>query len=167
MNSWLRIALQALTYAAFAFVAGYLSASPAYDYAAAEHATVKLSVSHAANRVKPCVRLTPEEIAKLAPNMRRPEKCERERLPLTVELEIDGEIVKRIEAPPSGLWNDGPASVYQRFEIAPGTHTIIARLRESDRRDGWDYTHTESVTLIAGRYFTVTFRAEAGGFSFR
>jgi hypothetical protein len=72
------------------------------------------------------VRLTPEEIAKLAPNMRRPEKCERERLPLTVELEIDGEIVKRIEAPPSGLWNDGPASVYQRFEIAPGTHTIIA-----------------------------------------
>jgi hypothetical protein len=35
MNSWLRIALQALTYAAFAFVAGYLSASPAYDYAAA------------------------------------------------------------------------------------------------------------------------------------
>ncbi|MDH3847982.1 MAG: hypothetical protein OEV05_09335, partial [Gammaproteobacteria bacterium] len=71
MNSWFRIALQALTYAAFAVVLGYLSASPAYDYAAEEYATVKLSLSHAANRVKPCVRLTPKEIAELAPNMRR------------------------------------------------------------------------------------------------
>ncbi|MDH3758935.1 MAG: hypothetical protein OEV10_06805 [Gammaproteobacteria bacterium] len=167
MNSWFRIALQALTYAAFAVVLGYLSASPAYDYAAEEYATVKLSLSHAANRVKPCVRLTPKEIAELAPNMRRPEKCERERLPLTVEFEIDGEIVTRIEAAPSGLWNDGPASVYERFEVAPGTHTIIARLRESDRPDGWDYVHSETVTLLAGRYFTVTFRAETGGFSFR
>ncbi|MDH3848003.1 MAG: hypothetical protein OEV05_09440, partial [Gammaproteobacteria bacterium] len=62
---------------------------------------------------------------------------------------------------------DGPASVYERFEVAPGTHTIIARLRESDRPDGWDYVHSETVTLVAGRYFTVTFRAETGGFSFR
>jgi hypothetical protein len=167
MNSLLRIALQMLTYAAFVLVVGYLSASPAYDYAAEEKATVKLSLSHAANRVKPCVRLTPAEIAELAPNMRRPEKCERARLPLTVELEIDGEIVKRIEAPPSGLWSDGPASIYERFEVAPGMHTIVARLRESDRPEGWDYTHAEDVALLAGRYLTVTFRAETGGFSFR
>jgi hypothetical protein len=32
---------------------------------------------------------------------------------------------------------------------------------------GWDYTHTEDVTLVAGRYLTVTFRAETGGFNFR
>ena len=167
MNSLLRIALQVLTYAAFMLIVGYLSASPAYDYAAGEKATVKLSLSHAANRVKPCVRLSPAEIAELAPNMRRPEKCERARLPLTVELEIDGEIVKRIEAPPSGLWSDGPASIYERFEVAAGMHTIVARLRESDRLDGWDYTHAEDVALLAGRYLTVTFRAETGGFSFR
>jgi hypothetical protein len=91
MNSWVRIALQAVTYSGFAAVVGYLSASPAYDYAAEEKATIKLSLSHAAKRVEPCVRLTPEEIAKLAPNMRRPEKCERERLPLTVELWRDRE----------------------------------------------------------------------------
>ena len=167
MNNWFRIAVQTVTYAAFAGVVGYLSASPAYDYATAEKATVKLSLSHAANRVKPCVRLTPEEIAKLAPNMRRPEKCERERLPLTVELQIDGETVSRVEAPPSGLWNDGPASVYERFELTPGKYTITAKLRESNRADGWDYVYSEDVTLLAGRYFTVTFRAETGGFSFR
>lgn len=167
MNSGLRIALQVLAYAAFAFTAGYLSASPAYEYADATNTTVKLSLSHAANRVKPCVQLTPEQIAELAPNMRRPETCERERLPLTVELEIDGEIVANIQAPPSGLWNDGPASVYERFEVEPGMHTVTARLRDSNRSGNWDYTHTEDVSLVAGRYFTVTFRAESGGFSFR
>ena len=167
MNNGLRLFLQAITYAVFAILVGYLSASPAYDYTDPGNATIKLSLSHAADRVKPCVRLTPEQIAELAPNMRRPETCERQRLPLTVELEIDGETVTTIEAPPSGLWNDGPASVYERFEVDPGRHTITARLRDSDRTEGWDYVHTEDVTLVASRYFTVTFRAETGGFAFR
>ena len=167
MNNGIRIFLQAITYAGFAGIVGYLSASPAYDYADPENATLKLSLSHAANRVEPCVRLTPEQIAELAPNMRRPETCERERLPLTVELAIDDEPAVTIEAPPSGLWNDGPASIYERFEVEPGKHTITARLRDSNRSEGWDYTHTEDAMLVAGRYFTVTFRAETGGFRFR
>ncbi len=167
MHKYLRIGAQVIAYAAFAAATGYLSASPAYHYADAGYATVKLSLSHAAERVKPCVRLTPEQIAALAPNMRRPEKCERERLPLTVELDIDGETVAHIVAAPSGLWNDGPASIYERFEVAPGPHRVVAKLRDSNRIDGWDYAHAEDVTLPPGRYFTITFRAESGGFSFR
>ena len=167
MHRYLRIGAQVVAYAAFAAATGYLSASPAYHYADAGNATVKLSLSHAAERVKPCVRLTPEQIAALAPNMRRPEKCERERLPLTVELEIDGETVAHIVAPPSGLWNDGPASIYERFEVAPGSHRVVVKLRDSNRADGWDYVDAEDVNLAVGRYFTITFRAESGGFSFR
>lgn len=128
---------------------------------------IKLSLSHAADRVAPCIRLTPKEVAELAPNMRRAERCERARLPLTVELEIDGALVAQLEAPPSGLWNDGPASVYERIEVAPGDHLLTARLRDSKRDVGWDFTHTEQVTLEPGRYFSVTFRAKAGGFNFR
>ena len=162
-----RLTLQGLAY--FGLMAGiaYLSASPAYDYASSDRAAIKLSLSHAADRVKPCVRLTPEQIAELAPNMRRAEQCERERLPLMVRLEIDGDLLAQIEAPPSGLWSDGPASVYERFEAEPGRHTITAKLRQSARTDGWDFTHSEVVTLEAGRYFTITFRAETGGFRFR
>ena len=136
MNRGLRMFTRAVTYAAFAVIVGYLSASPAYQYADPGNATIKLSLSHAADRVKPCVRLTPAQIAELAPNMRRPEACERQRLPLTVELEIDGEIVANIEASPSGLWGDGPASIYERFEAEPGRHTITARLRDSNRTEG-------------------------------
>lgn len=167
MHKALRIMMQLALYVAFAAFLGWLSASPAYDYASASRAVVKLSLSHAAHRVKPCVKLSPQEIAALPPNMRRPEVCERERLPLAVELLIDDAVVVRIDAPPSGLWNDGPASVYERFEVDAGTHTVTARLRDSSRDEGWDYEHSEQVTLVPGRYFTVSFRAESGGFSFR
>jgi hypothetical protein len=167
MRNLSRLVIQALAYLGFAVVVGYLSASPAYDYAATEMTTIKLSLSHAAQRVKPCVQLTPEQIAELAPNMRLAEQCERERLPLVVQLEIDDRLVVQTEAPPSGLWNDGPASVYERIEFVPGDHVITARLRDSNREEGWDYTHTERVSLEPGRYFTITFRAGAGGFTFK
>ena len=167
MNSVMRWFVQLLAYAAFFAFVGYLSVLPSYDYASANLATIKLSFSHATERVEPCVRLSPEEVAKLAPNMRRAEVCERERLPMTVELELDGELVISVDAPPSGVWSDGPASVYERLEVESGTRTITARLRDSARTEGWDYTHTHEVALRPGRNFTVTFDAATGGFRFR
>ena len=158
---------QAFAYTGFAVLVGYLSASPVYEYASAEHATIKLSLSHATERVEPCVRLTPEQVAELAPNMRRAEECARERLPMLVELEVDGELVVRIEALPTGLWGDGPASVYERIEAGPGRRTITARLRDSARSEGWDYVLTQDVTLMPGHNFIVTFQSATGGFVFR
>ena len=167
MISALRILLQIVLYSAFAFVIGWLSILPPFQYASGNMATIKLSLSHATERVEPCVKLTPEEIAKLAPNMQRTMSCVRARLPLTVEIDIDGNNTVQLEAQPSGLWDDGPASVYERFDIAPGKHRITARLRDSARTDGWDYTHSEDVTLEPGRYFTISFRPETGGFHYR
>ena len=159
--------LQILLYSAFAVFIGYLSSAPPYRYADPELASIKLSLSHAANRIKDCVRLTPDQINARARRGELLNECERERLPLSVEIEMDGEIVLTLTAAPSGLWNDGPASVYERFDVAAGKHTITARLRDSDRKAGWDYEHTESVELPPGRYFTIRFRAETGGFAYR
>ena len=167
MRSALRILLQFFAYAALAATLGYFATQPAYQYGDASQASVKVSLSHAAERVEPCRQLTQEEIAELAANMRRTESCERERLPLILELDVDGETVVSITAKPSGLWNDGPASIYERFEVAPGEHVIAARLRDTARTDGWDYETAETVDLLPGRYFTVTFRPENGGFNFR
>ena len=163
----LRYGLQLLIYAAFAAVVGYLSFWPRYHYASPDGAVVKISFSHAAERVVPCVKLTPQEVAQLAPNMRRTEQCERQRLPLQLELDVDGATVLKLIAPPSGLWEDGPASIYERFELPPGRHEIAARLRDTARSEGWDYSHVESVVLEAGRYLTITFKAETGGFAIR
>lgn len=167
MISGLRIVLQILTYAAFVFVVGYFSFWPRYEYASSGDAVIKISLSHATNRVKPCRTLTAEELAALAPNMRQPERCERERVPLTVELEIDGDTITTLQAAPFGIWNDGPSSVYQRFDLHPGRHRVVARLRDTAREDGWDYSKTEDIDIEAGRYMTITFKAETGGFIFR
>ena len=167
MNKVLRYFVQLAAIAVFAVFVGYFSSSPPYSYAEAESAVVKLSLSHATDRVVPCVLLTPEEVAALAPNMRRTESCERARLPLTVEMDVDGQRVLSIEATPTGLWGDGPASVYQRFDLPPGQYRMAVRLRDTARADGWDYTLVEDVTLAAGRYLTVTFKAGTGGFKIR
>ena len=167
MTNPLRLIAQAVAYALFAFVLGYLSWWPRYLYSSPDIAVVKVSVRHATDRVKPCVILTPDEIAKLPPNMRQPQKCERERLPLTLELDVDGETALAVQAPPSGLWGDGPASIYKRFELPPGTYRITARMRATARPEGWDYTHIEDVQVEAGRYLTITFAGDHGGFNFR
>ncbi len=158
---------QALLYGVFALCVGYFSVAPTYHYADPGVATIKLSLSHAANRVEECVKLTPQQINERATKGLPLDECGRERLPVTVELEIDGARALLVTAAPSGLWNDGPASVYERLDVAPGTHTITVRLRDSARQQGWDYERSESVTLSPGRYFTISFRAETGGFGFR
>jgi hypothetical protein len=160
-------AVQLLLYAAFAVFVGVLSVAPAYQYADPELAVIKLSLSHAADRVAECVKLTPQQINERAMQGQPINECERERLPLTVELDVDGATVLSLTAVPSGLWKDGPASVYERLAVDAGVHTITARLRDSARETGWDYEYSEEVNLAAGRYFTITFRAEIGGFAFR
>ncbi|MDX1508617.1 MAG: hypothetical protein R3358_10080 [Woeseiaceae bacterium] len=167
MTRLLRYAVQAACYAALAALMAWLSVSPVYEYAASDVAIIKVSFSHAAQRVTPCVQLTPEQIAALPPNRRRPAKCERERLPLRFELDVDGDTLLVIDRVPSGLWNDGPASIYESFELEPGSYDIAVRLRDSGPGQGWDYTARENVRLTAGRYTTITFRAESGGFEFR
>ena len=159
--------VQVLLYVVFAAFVGYLSVAPAYQYADPELAVIKLSLSHAADRVEECVKLTPQQINERAMKGEPINECERARLPLAVELDVDGTAVLALAAVPSGLWNDGPASVYERLAIDAGAHKITARLRDSAREAGWDYEYSEEVNLAPGRYFIITFRAENGGFEFR
>ena len=162
-----KIPLQVVAYAAFAALLGYFATMPRYQYSNPGMAGVKISLSHPADRVEECVQLTQEQIAELAANMRTTEACERQRLPLFLELDVDGNRVLELEAPPSGLWGDGPASVYERFNLEPGSHEISIRMRDTERTEGWDWTKTGNVVLEPGRYFTVTFKAATGGFNFR
>lgn len=165
MTRVVRLISQLLLYGTFAVLLAYLSVRPTYQYAAPDTAVLKMALSHATERIVPCVQLTPEEIA--AQSDSRPAMCERGRWPLTIELEIDGVSIASFSAQPSGIWRDGPASVYERYDVAPGRHRVSARIRDTGREQGWDYTFSDEVDFVAGRYSTLTFRAETGGFSFR
>lgn len=157
---------QVAAYVLFVAFLGVFSATPSYTYLEADQALIKLSFSHAAKRVGVCRRLSPEEIAALPPNMRRTEDCPRERLPLLVELELDGEVATRRLLPPAGLRQDGASAIYQRFPVTAGKHRIVVRLRDSPRKEGFDYERTVEVDLVPGQNFVIDFRAESGGFMF-
>jgi hypothetical protein len=157
---------QAMAYAMFAVVIGYLATSPAYTHLDPGLALIKLSFSHAGRHKGECRQRTPEELAKLSPNMRRPLDCPRGRLPLQVELVLDGEPLYRGELPPSGLAGDGAAMAYRKFPVAPGRHYLVARLRDSDRSAGYDYEKEAEITLNPRQNFVIDFRPALGGFLF-
>jgi len=158
---------QAAIYAVSALVLGTFSDRPAYTHFPPDMALIRLAFVLGAARREPCRRLSPEELAELPPNMRRPQACSRARVPVLVELELDGEVLYRASLPPTGLAGDGPSRVYERFAVPPGRHELIARLRDSRRDEGFDYEERVEVELEPEQSLAIAFRAETGGFIFR
>jgi len=157
---------QAFAYALFAAFVGYFATQPAYTHTDPGNALIKLSFSHAGDHREECRKLTQEELNAIAPNMRRLQECSRERLPLLIELQLDGELLYRDELPPSGLARDGASTGYKKFTVEAGTYRLTARLRTSRRSEGYDFEKTADVTLEPAQNFVIDFRPEMGGFLF-
>lgn len=167
MTNVARYLAQAVLYALVAATLGYFSTNPSFVHFPPDQAMVRLSFTHGADRRGPCRQLTAEEMGQLAPNMRVPTVCPRERLPVHVELELDGTLLYKAELPPTGLNDDGPSRAYESFTVPPGAHVLTARLRDTDRSEGFDYDVSTEVDLVPGRHFVIDFRPDLGGFVFR
>ena len=167
MSSVLRICGQLAVIAAlFAGVAAFAD-WPVYRQTPRDTAIVMLSFVHGADRRADCRRLTPEEIAKLPPNMRRPLDCPRGRRPLYVELDVGDRVAYRASLPPTGIAGDGPSHVYQRFVLPVGEYDLAVRMRDTPRTDGFDHERSERISLASDQMFVVDFRPEPAGFVFR
>lgn len=157
---------QVVAYALFALAVGYFAAAPAYAPYDERLAQIKVSFRVSGASTIECRRLTPAEIAKLPPNMRHATECPRERLPVLVEIELDGKMLYTAAVPPTGIWKDGPSKLYERFTVAPGRHTLVARLRNTRRSEGFDYERSAQIELAPRQNFVVEFRPDRGGFLF-
>lgn len=167
MRERLRWVGQAVFFGVTAAVVGLFASWPSYRQFPEEMAQIKLSLSHGAQRVEACRKLTAEEIARLPPQARRPNTCARERLPIHVQLLVDGEPVFDEVVAPGGLAGDGPARIYRKLLVAPGQRALVARLKDSDRADAFDYEMRTEVTLEPQQSLAIDFRADAGGFVLR
>jgi len=160
-----RIAAQFALYVPLMAILAYFSTEPRFSMVAPDEALVRVSFIHATQRREACRERSPEELAKLAPNMRASLDCPRERSPLLVEVELDGKLVLRREVQPSGLRRDGNVAVYERMALPAGRHRIVARLR--DRAQGeFNYVKDETLELAGGRVLIIDFNAARGGFAF-
>lgn len=158
---------QAMVYAVATAVVGYFSSAPAYQQVPAGMAQIKISFRHGGERLEDCRRLTPEEIAKLPYNKRRPASCSRERVPVVIDIRIDGAAAYSAVLPPSGLSGDGPSETYDKLLVPAGAHRIEARLRDSKRKQGFDYEKTAELVLAPFQNLAIDFKADQGGFILR
>ena len=165
-KTWMRYAGQTVAYAAFVALLGYFATMPAYSPIDPDAAMIKLSFIHVGQRKVECRKMSPDEVARLPPNMRLSLDCPRERLPVLVELELDGKLLSRHVLVASGLSRDRASSIYHKFVVPAGRHRVTARLRDSARAEGFDYTRSAEVEIKPRQNFVVDFHAESGGFSF-
>ncbi|MCC7427376.1 MAG: hypothetical protein IT557_10745 [Alphaproteobacteria bacterium] len=125
-------------------------------------AALTVTFTHSGARVAECRRLTQAEMARLPPNMRRPDACPRGRVALWLELDLDGAPLLRESLPPTGLSGDGPSQIYRRIALPAREHVIAVRLRDSRRSEGFDHTAEHRVALSPGQNLVVDFRASTG-----
>jgi hypothetical protein len=164
MPDILRYALQAAVYVGIAAAIGLFAAWPPIDPFPADKAQLKLSLAHGGQRKEECRRRTAEELEALAPNMRKELVCERERVPVWIEVLVDDQVLFRGSAPPTGLSGDGPSRIHARFQLEPGQRRLQLRLRDSGRTEGYDYELDEMIELRPRQNLAVDFRPETGGF---
>lgn len=162
MNNWRAWLGQAVLYGLFALFIGVFSHWPRYQALPPGQAVLKVSFIHHGQRVAPCRPYTAEELAKLPPNMRTPLKCERERVPVAIEVDLDGATVFRQVAQPSGLSRDGASTVYHRVAVPAGEHRITVRLRDGPGT-AFGYTRDTTLRLKEAQVLVIDFDAQKGG----
>ena len=97
--------------------------------------------------------------------MRTKRDCPRERTAVTVELDMDGRPLYRIETQPTGLRRDGAATVYRKLAIPAGQHQFHMRLADGPDGD-FKFVRDLDLDLAPGQVLIVDFSASGGGFVF-
>ena len=153
-----QVLAQALFYAIFFVPLIYFTSAPSYKTLAADTAVLKVAIRHAGKIIGECTSLSSDEFARLAPNMKRPESCPRERSPLQLELRLDGRALYRATVPPSGLHNDGMSSMYQRFEVPAGSHHLQIFMNDDVAVEGPTWVLEQDIRLAPAQVMVAKFR---------
>jgi len=163
----MKLFAEILMYAVFSVVVGALSVWPSYELVDENHAIVSLVFSHAGERIGECRTYSQEELNKLPPNMRKPADCPRERHPVRVELRSGDQVLYQETLPPSGIWADGKASIYQRIVVPSGTQELFVGMNDTGGQTGFDYEESTTLDLAPGRNLVIRFDAQTQGFLIR
>ena len=161
-NKPLRYILQAINYGVFMGLIWYFATSPSVRIIAEDEAMITIAFAHAGELREPCRKLSAEELAKLAPNMRKPEDCPRERSPVTIEALLDGQLLYRETLQPPGLFDDGGVDVYSSTKIAAGSHLLTLKMNDSVRKKGFNHDFEQQVIIDPAQILLVDFDSRYG-----
>ncbi len=167
MHKYLQYAGQAVIYAGVMALIGFFADTPHYQYFKPDEAMIKVAFAHAGESKDGCRKQTKEEQSKIARNMRKKLVCSRQRVPLVLEIKIDGKMVYSGVLEPSGFRGDGPSQVYFGFPVAIGKHDLLVQMRDTKRTEGFDWVAERKIDLKPLQHFVTQFRPEYGGFIFQ
>ncbi|TLD43755.1 MAG: hypothetical protein FAZ92_03990 [Accumulibacter sp.] len=156
---------QVILYGAFAAFIGYFATSPKYHQVADDVALIKLSISHLGERE--CRKRSPDELAKMPPNMRAPLDCPRERSDIRLEVDLDGQPILQTVMRPTGLYKDGVSTIYKRFEVKAGIHQLAVRMNDNLVKPGFNFVKEERISLKPHQVMVIDFNPDQGGLFFR
>ncbi|QKS30337.1 MAG: hypothetical protein HT579_16300 [Candidatus Accumulibacter similis] len=156
---------QVILYGAFAAFIGYFATSPKYHEVADDVALIKLSISHLGERE--CRKRSPDELAKMPPNMRAPLDCPRERSDIRLEVDLDGQPILQTVMRPTGLYKDGVSTIYRRFEVKAGSHQLAVRMNDNLVKPGFNFVKEERISLKPHQVMVIDFNPDQGGLFFR
>lgn len=162
MNKLIKYPLQFVNYAIFMALVWYFSAAPAYRHLEPDQAVVVISVSHSGELIQPCRKVSAEELAKLAANMRQAMDCPRERSPIKIEVSMDGKELFNINAVPPGLFADGSVNVYQSIKVPVGQYHFEVKMNDSVHLQASRFVFSQDVKLEPAQQLLIDFNSEDG-----
>jgi len=161
-NKPIRYLLQAINYAVFMGLIWYFATRPAFQVLTEDEALITIAFAHAGEIREPCRKLSYEELAKLPPNMRKPEECPRERSPVTIETLLDGELLYRASLQPAGLFGDGGVDVYYSKKIPAGDHHLTLKMNDSINIKGFNHNLEQQIKIDPAQILLVNFDPRHG-----
>ena len=161
-NKLLRYMLQALNYSIFIALIWYFATSPAIHPIDDDEAMLTIAFAHAGELREPCRRLSAQELAELAPNMRKIEDCPRERSPITIEASLDGDPLFSQTFRATGLFEDGGVDIYFSKTVAAGKHNLSLQMNDSVHIEGFNHEFEAEIDMPAARVLLVRFKPDSG-----
>lgn len=161
-NKALRYLLQAINYTVFMALIWYFASSPSIRVLAEDEAMLTIAFGHAGETREPCRKLSYDELAKLAPNMRKLDDCPRERSPVVIKASLDGNTIYDQTLQPPGLFKDGSVNVYVSERIPAGEHHFEIKMDDSVRSEGFDHTFEQAINIKPAQILLVNFDSQKG-----
>ncbi len=132
-----------------------LSETP-YPIVTHEKAELVVSFKHA-GRVVEKTRNTVADQKDLLPHMRRARAMERIRLPVRLQVFIDGKKLVDRSYEPGGLFKDGQSIAIEKLVLDEGEHTVSIRLDDSADPNVWNWQETRTLTFEKNRRRVILF----------
>jgi hypothetical protein len=161
-NKPVRYLLQAFNYSVFMALIWYFATEPSIRILADDEAMITIAFAHAGELREPCRKLSNEELQELAPNMRKPEECPRERSPVLIEVLVDEQRLYAETFDPPGLFRDGSINVYYRTKIPAGEHHVEINMDDSVRKQGFNHSIEKNISIDPAHILLIEFDSVKG-----